>query len=59
MDIINCGRVGYGEKFKYKYYKSYLEVECNDKLVYVDNTNYNPKEMDKLINSLKHKTAAV
>jgi len=46
MDIINCGRVAHGEKFKYKYYKSYLEVECNDKLVYVDNTNYNPKEMD-------------
>ena len=23
-----------------------LEVECDNKLVYVDNTNYNPKEMD-------------
>ena len=46
MDIINCGRVAYGEKFKYKYYKSYLDIECNNKLVYVDNTNYNPKEMD-------------
>lgn len=46
MDIINCGRVAYGEKFKYKYYKSYVEVECDNKLVYVDNTNYNPKEMD-------------
>ncbi len=46
MDIINCGRVAYGEKFKYKYYKSYVEVEYDNKLVYVDNTNYNPKEMD-------------
>ena len=43
MDIINCGRVAHGEKFKYKYYKSYVEVECDNKLVYVDNTNYNPK----------------
>lgn len=46
MDIINCGRVAHGERFKYKYYKSYVEVECNNKLLYVDNTNYNPKEMD-------------
>ena len=46
MDIINCGRVAHGEKFEYKYYKSYVEVECDNKLVYVDNTNYNPKEMD-------------
>ena len=43
MDIINCGRVAHGEKFEYKYYKSYVEVECDNKLVYVDNTNYNPK----------------
>ena len=46
MDIINCGRVAYGEKFKYKYYKSYVDIECNNKLIYVDNTNYNPSEMD-------------
>lgn len=46
MDIINCGRVAHGEKFKYKYYKSYLEVECDNKLTYIDNTNYNPSEID-------------
>ena len=46
MDIINCGRVAYGEKFKYKYYKSYVDVECSNKLIYVDNTNYNPENMD-------------
>ena len=46
MDIINCGRVAYGEKFKYRYYKSYVDIECNNKLIYVDNTNYNPSEMD-------------
>ena len=46
LDIINCGRVAHGEKFKYKYYKSYVDIECNNNLVYVDNTNYNPSEMD-------------
>ena len=46
MDIINCGRVAHGEKFKYKYYKSYVDIECNNKLTYVDNTNYTPCEMD-------------
>ena len=46
MDIINCGRVAHGEKFKYKYYKSYVDIECNNKLTYVDNTNYIPSEMD-------------
>lgn len=46
IDIVNCGRVAHGEKFKYKYYKSYLEIGCNNKLIYIDNTNYNPSEMD-------------
>ena len=45
-DIINCGRVACGEKFEYKYYKSYIEVSCLDKLVYVDNTIYNPSIID-------------
>ena len=45
-DIINCGRVGYGEKFEYKYYKSYLEIEENDELIYMDNTIYKPDEMN-------------
>ena len=46
MDIINCGRVAHGEKFKYKYYKSYVDIESNNKLMYVDNTNYNPMDID-------------
>lgn len=47
-DIINCGRVGHGEKFQYKYYKSYLviEREVDNKIVYMDNTIYKPKEMN-------------
>lgn len=42
VDIISCGRAACGERFEYKYYKSYTEVKCSDKLVYVDNTTYNP-----------------
>ena len=45
-DIINCGRVAYGEKFQYKYYKSYVEAQCNNRLIYLDNTIYKPSEMD-------------
>ena len=45
-DIISCGRVASGEKFEYKYYKSYIEVSCLDKLVYVDNTIYSPSSID-------------
>lgn len=44
-DIVNCGRVGHGEKFQYKYYKSYLEIE-QDELIYMDNTIYKPDEMN-------------
>lgn len=45
-DIISCGRLAYGEKFEYKYYKSYIEVRCFNKLVYLDNTIYNPSDID-------------
>lgn len=45
-DIISCGRAACGEKFEYKYYKSYIEVTCGDKLVYVDNTIYEPSLID-------------
>lgn len=43
IDIISCGRSAYGEKFKYNYYKSYIEVKCSEKLIYRDNTLYDPK----------------
>lgn len=46
IDIISCGRVACGERFEFKYYKSYTEVKCHDKLVYVDNTIYNPSIID-------------
>ena len=45
-DIINCGRVARGEKFEYKYYKSYIEIEReqDEKIIYLDNTMYKPEE---------------
>ena len=45
-DIINCGRVARGEKFEYKYYKSYIEIESkqDEKIIYLDNTMYKPEE---------------
>lgn len=46
IDIISCGRSAYGEKFKYNYYKSYVEVKCSGKLIYRDNTLYDPKLFD-------------
>ena len=46
IDIISCGRVAFGESFEYKYYKSYTEVKCCDRLVYVDNTIYDPYIID-------------
>ncbi|CEJ73737.1 urease accessory protein UreH [[Clostridium] sordellii] len=46
IDIISCGRVAFGESFEYKYYKSYTEVKCCDKLVYIDNTFYDSSIID-------------
>jgi len=43
-DIISCGRATSGEKFQYNLYKSYIEVRCENKLVYRDNTIYVPKD---------------
>lgn len=45
-DIISCGRATAGEKFKYNLYKSYIEVKCENKLVYRDNTIYIPKKFN-------------
>lgn len=47
-DIINCGRVGFGERFQYKYYKSYIEIEMEEdnKIIYLDNTIYKPNEIN-------------
>lgn len=45
-DIISCGRSNSGEKFEYKIYNSFMEVRCKDKIVYRDNTVYNPNSIN-------------
>jgi urease accessory protein len=42
IEIISCGRSAMGEKFLYNYYNSYIEVRKGNKLIYRDNTMYNP-----------------
>lgn len=41
-EIISCGRSAMGEKFLYNQYNSYIEVRKSSKLIYRDNTMYNP-----------------
>lgn len=41
-EIISCGRSAMGEKFLYNQYNSHIEVRKNNKLIYRDNTMYNP-----------------
>lgn len=45
-DIISCGRAASGEKFEYTRYKSSIEVRCAGKLIYKDNTVYEPSETE-------------
>lgn len=42
-EIISCGRAAYGERFQYHSYRSLVEIYKGGKLVYRDNTYYNPK----------------
>ena len=43
-DITACGRVGMGELFKFREYRSSLRVRLNGRLVYADNTRLVPSE---------------
>lgn len=45
-DIISCGRYARGEQFAYHYYKSLVTIYCNEKMIYRDNTNYRPEQME-------------
>lgn len=44
-EILTSGRVGRGEKFEYKCYKSRTSVSIGDELIYHDNANYIPNDM--------------
>lgn len=43
-DIICAGRIAHGEAFKYKYYSSKITAHICDKLVFFDNTHYEPSK---------------
>ncbi len=44
MEILTSGRVAYGETFEYRYYNSLITVRKAGKLIYNDNTMFNPAE---------------
>ena len=44
-EILTCGRVFHGEKFEFEHFKNYTEIHCDKKLVYRDNTLFEPKKM--------------
>ena len=44
MEILTSGRVAYGETFEYRYYNSLITVRKAGKLIYNDNTMFDPSE---------------
>ena len=45
LDTLSCGRAVSGERFAYKRFGSKVQIYRGDKLVYRDNTRYEPAEM--------------
>lgn len=45
-DMLTSGRVARGESFDYRYYHSLVKIYEGDKLSYMDNTRYNPSDMN-------------
>lgn len=45
-EILTCGRVARDEFFEYSFYKSKTTINLGDELVYFDNANYTPSQMD-------------
>lgn len=45
-EILTCGRVARDEYFEYNFYKSKTTINLGDELVYFDNANYTPSEID-------------
>ena len=42
-EILSCGRSARGERFAYRYYRNYVEIYRSGKLIYRDNTRYDPE----------------
>lgn len=45
VEIISCGRVAHRERFSFKCFSSKVEIRRNHKLIYRDNTLYEPERM--------------
>ena len=45
LDILSCGRSVSGERFAYRRFGSKVEIYRGEKLVYRDNTRYEPEKM--------------
>ena len=45
MEIISCGRVAHDERFAYRRFSSRVEIRREDRLIYRDNTRYEPEKM--------------
>lgn len=43
QEVISCGRKASGERFTYRFYHSRVNVRCKGRLIYRDNTRYEPK----------------
>ena len=46
LEVLSGGRIAYGEEFVYRFYNSHITVREGGKLIYNDNAQYNPSEMD-------------
>ena len=45
-DILTCGRIAFGERFAYRFYKNRTRITEGGALVYADNAAYLPAETD-------------
>ena len=45
-EILSCGRAKRGEKFEYSLYKNLVEIRESGRLIYRDNTRYEPRRMN-------------
>lgn len=46
VEILTCGRYGSGELFKYSSYKNKVEIKRTGKIIYFDNTLFEPENCD-------------
>jgi urease accessory protein len=45
-EVLSCGRVARGERFAYRYFQNTVSIRQAGKLIYRDNTRYEPQKME-------------